>query len=82
MLALGFILAGAGAAVLLIGLFSHSGEFIGWNIGTHPALLIGAFATVAMLVGVRLIRYGAVRGLKNAWAQRKFEKRAREARED
>ena len=82
MLAVGFVLAGVGAAILSIGLFSDSGRFIGWHIGSHTGLILGALAAVALIAGVRLIRWGAVRGVKNAWAQRKFDKRAKEARHD
>jgi len=82
MLALGFVLAGGGVAALLIGLFSDNGRFVGWHIGTDTALIIGALAAVAMIAGVRLIRWAAVRGVKNAWAQRRFDKRAKEARND
>lgn len=82
MLALGFVLAGVGAAILLIGLFSDSGRFVGWHIGSHTGLVLGAVAAVALIAGIRLIRWGAVRGVKNAWAQRKVEKRAKEARHD
>ena len=82
MLALGFVLAGVGAAILLIGLFSDSGRFVGWHIGSHTGLVLGAVAAVAIITGIRLIRWGAVRGVKNAWAQRKFDKREKEARND
>lgn len=82
MLALGLVLAGAGAAILLIGLFSDSGRFIGWHIGSHTGLVLGAVAAVALIAGIRLIQWGAVRGVKNAWAQRKFERRERRAHRD
>jgi hypothetical protein len=82
MLALGFVLAGVGAAILLIGFFSDSGRFIGWHIGSHTGLLLGAVAAVALVAGIRLIRWGAVRGVKNAWAQRKFERREKRAQRD
>lgn len=82
MLALGFVLAGAGAAVILIGLFSDSGRFIGWHIGTHTALLLGAVGAVAVVAGVQLVRWAAVRSVRNAWTQRKFDKRAKKARDE
>ena len=82
MLALGLVFVGAGAAVILIGVFSDSGRFIGWHIGTHTALLLGVVGAVAAVAGVQLVRWAAVRGVKNAWAQRKFEKRAKDARTD
>lgn len=82
MLALGFVFAGAGATIALIGLFSDNGRFVGWHIGTHPALILGIVAAALLIAGVRLIRWGTVRGVKNAWAQRKFDKRAKEAHVD
>ena len=82
MLALGFVLAVGGAVALLVGFVSTSGQFIGWHIGTHTALIIGAVAGAAILLGIRLMRWAAVRGVKNAWAQRRFEKRAKEAHDD
>ncbi|BBH17704.1 hypothetical protein Back2_19910 [Nocardioides baekrokdamisoli] len=82
MIALGFVLAVGGAAALLIGLFSDSGRFVGWHIGTHTALVIGAAAAVAIIAGVRLVRWAAVRGVKNAMAQRKSEKQAKRAQKD
>lgn len=77
MLPLGFVLAAAGTAALLIGLFSDSGRFVGWHIGTHTALVIGVAAAVAVIAGVRLVRWATVRGVKNALAQRKLDKRAK-----
>jgi len=82
MLVLGFVLTGVGAAILLIGLFSDSGRFIGWHIGSHTGLILGAVAGAAIIAGIRLIRWGAVRGVKNAWAQRKLDKREKHARTD
>ena len=82
MLPVGLLLAAAGVATVLIGLFSDNGRFIGWHIGTHSALVIGIVSAAAFMIGLRLVRHGAVRGVKNAVAQRRFEKRAREARED
>lgn len=82
MLVLGFALAGAGTAVVLIGLFSDSGRFVGWHIGTHTALITGVVAAAAIIAGIRLVQWAAVRGVKNAWAQRKFDRRAKEARND
>lgn len=82
MLALGLVLAAAGAAAVLIGLFSDSGRFIGWHIGTHSAVIIGAVAAAAIIAGIRLVRWAAVRGVRNAWAQRKADKRAKQAHDD
>jgi hypothetical protein len=81
MLALGLLLVAAGAAALLVGLFSDNAHYIGWSLGTHAALTIGVLSGIAIMVGLPLIRWGTVRGVKNAIQQRKFEKRAKEAQD-
>jgi hypothetical protein len=80
MLALGFLLVGAGAAAMLIGLFSSNGHFFGWGIGTHPALFIGFFSAVAVLTGLALVRWGTVHGVKQALRQRRLQKDAAKGR--